>query len=285
MGRHALDSADVQAIRDLPGENYLIDLESASLDLGFHFRASEHWSGYAIATAISYGGGFMDSTIESFHDSFGFSTFGRAALAKNRVNVVYDLKSSQYTSIGPPSHGGIADPVIGVRYVTTLGESAWRLSAEAAAKVALSGRRAFLSTGRSDYGVQLALQHVAQRYAFYLNTSAVYYAGATFPVPQDSRIVTTVVSGIEYALTSRTNVILQGYASPSVYSRSETEMDELLKDKFQLTLGVRHRRLRSLWSFGVTENLQNLNNTPDIGFQLGFAYFPSRRPDSHGGAR
>jgi hypothetical protein len=27
-------------------------------------------------------------------------------------------------------------------------------------------------------------------------------------------------------------------------------------------------------TFGVTENLQNLYNTPDVGFQLGFAWVP-----------
>ena len=33
---------------------------------------------------------------------------------------------------------------------------------------------------------------------------------------------------------------------------------------------------RFLFSFGITENLQNFNNTPDIGVQLGVAYIPAR---------
>jgi hypothetical protein len=41
-----------------------------------------------------------------------------------------------------------------------------------------------------------------------------------------------------------------------------------------LSLGFRHRFDNLLTSFAVTENLQNLNNTPDIGFQLGFAWAP-----------
>src|SRR5690242_17445370 len=32
-GRHEIGPAEIQAIRDLPGENYLMDLESATLDL------------------------------------------------------------------------------------------------------------------------------------------------------------------------------------------------------------------------------------------------------------
>ena len=29
-----------------------------------------------------------------------------------------------------------------------------------------------------------------------------------------------------------------------------------------------------LYTFGITENLQNVNNTPDVGFQLGLACIP-----------
>ncbi len=32
-------------------------------------------------------------------------------------------------------------------------------------------------------------------------------------------------------------------------------------------------------SFAITENLQNLNNTPDIGFQIGIAWVPSIMPE------
>jgi hypothetical protein len=37
---------------------------------------------------------------------------------------------------------------------------------------------------------------------------------------------------------------------------------------------LRHRVGHHVWTVGVTENLQNINNTPDLGFQVGFAYVP-----------
>ena len=43
-----------------------------------------------------------------------------------------------------------------------------------------------------------------------------------------------------------------------------------------ILLYARHRSNNMLFTFGITENLQNINNTPDIGFQLGFAYLPKR---------
>ena len=69
--------AEIQAIQDLPGENYLLDLEAATFAFTAHYKISPEWSAYATLSAVSYVDGFLDGTIESFHDTFGFSSFGR----------------------------------------------------------------------------------------------------------------------------------------------------------------------------------------------------------------
>lgn len=273
-GRVDLGPRQLQEIRDLPGENYLLDLESSLLDLTFHYKFSGHWTGYVIASAISYQGGFLDSTIEGFHDTFGFSSFGRPAARRNDVNLIYDLKSTQFASFAAPTGGGFTDPTLGVRYVGFVLPDRWQLALEAAIKLPIGGRRTLLSTGRTDYGVQASLQRRGRRHAWYVNPSLVYYAGAEFPMPQDSQVVPTLILGYEYGLTDRTNINLQGYISQSVYSSRQTELEELLGKKYQYSIGVRHRIDRFLISFAMTENLQNVNNTPDVGFQLGLAYVP-----------
>ena len=274
LGRRELDATDLQAIRDLPGENYLVDYEAAALDVTLHYKLSENLSGYLIANAVSYGGGFLDSTIESFHDSFGFSTFGRPAASRNDVNLIYDLKSGQAAYFEAPTSGGLSDPTIGLRYAGLSFTKNWRLALEGAVKIPVAGDRLLLSTGRTDYGVQASLQRFGNRHAAYLNAAAVYYAGARHPAPQESQLVPTLILGYEYRWTRRTHLNLQGYISDSVYSHKTTDLDELLGLKYQITLGLRHWRDNLLWSFAVTENLQNINNTPDIGFQLGLAYIP-----------
>jgi hypothetical protein len=275
-GRRDLTAADVQAIRALPGENYLLDLELALLDVTFHYKISDVWTAYVITSGVSYQGGFLDSTIEGFHDTFGFSTFGRPAVTRNQVNLIYDLKSTQFASLGTPTDGGLLDPTIGVRYTGfDLGRN-WTLATEVAVKVPIKGRRALLSTGHTDYGVQASLQRKGQHHAFYIDAAAVYYDGSTQLSPQDSQVIPTLIFGYERILTSRTNINLQGYISESVYSHDETDLDELLGEKYQVSLGVRHRMSNFLLTFGVTENLQNINNTPDIGFQLGLAWVPLR---------
>jgi Protein of unknown function (DUF3187) len=273
-GRRELGPAELAAIQSLPGENYLIDLELAAFDVIFHYKFSDIWTAYLITSAVSYHGGFLDGTIESFHDTFGFSSFGRQAVSRNDVNVVYDLKSVQLASFGAPSDGGFLDPTLGVRYIGVSLPNPWSMALEAAIQVPVGGERAFLSTGELDYGLQASLQRRGANHAFYANAAAVYYGGSEFPVPDDAQLIPTLILGYERALTERTNVNFQVYASTSVYGREQTDLDELTGEKYQYSIGLRHRTGSFLITFGFTENVQNINNTPDIGFQLGVAYVP-----------
>jgi hypothetical protein len=44
FGRRELGPADAEAIRDLPGENYLLDLETAIFDLIVHYKFADNMS-------------------------------------------------------------------------------------------------------------------------------------------------------------------------------------------------------------------------------------------------
>jgi len=277
-GRREIGPAEVAAIQALPGENYLLDLEAATLDLTMHYKISSQWTVYAIATALSYHGGFMDSGIEKFHETFGFSTFGRHAVSRNETNLILDLKSSQVVLMDAPRTSGFSDPTFGLRYTGFKLPGRWQMSVETAVKVPLEGERLLLSTGRTDYGLQASVRRLGRRNALHVDFAAVYYAGQDIPAQQDAQVVPTIVVGWERQMTGRTNVNLQGYASKSVYRHEQTDLKELLSDKFQLSLGVRHRFDCCVVSFAATENLQNLNNTPDIGFQVGFAWVPRLKP-------
>ena len=273
-GRRELSTAELQEIRNLPGENYLLDLESAALDVTFHYQLDDAWSAYLIAGAVSYEGGFLDSLVETFHRTFGDSSFGRPAVKRNEVNFIFDLKSAQAASLGSTTRGGYTDPVLGLRYAGFRMPVGWALSVEAAVKVPVGTRSSMLSTGHVDYGLQASLQRRSGRHALYLDAAAVYYGGGDFPVPQDAQVIPTLIVGYERRLTNATNITLQAYVSKSVYSHEQTDLSELTGTKYQYSLGLHHRMKQLLFSFGITENVQNLNNTPDIGFQLGVFYSP-----------
>src|SRR5258706_7778220 len=83
-GRRRLGPADLAAIRALPGEAYLVDLELGLVDVALHKRLTEHWSVNATFSGVNYSGGFFGGTIESFHKTFGFHSYGRPAGRRNK---------------------------------------------------------------------------------------------------------------------------------------------------------------------------------------------------------
>jgi hypothetical protein len=275
--RRTITEADVAAINALPGENYLIDLELAQLDVALHRQFTEDWGGYLIVSAAMYGGGFLDGGIEQVHSAFDIDDYGRPALRRNQSNIVLDLKGSQYSSLDAGPRSGLLDPTIGVRYSGFELPRPWTLVLEGAAKVPLAGRRPWLSTGRLDTGLQASLARQSKHHAVYVNASLVNYSGTSGEFPLEQRLLPTLVVALDSHLSSSTHSILQLYASPSVYDERDTEREDLRKTKLQLSLGLRHRRGPHVFSFALTENLANLSNTPDIGLQLGWDYRPGLR--------
>jgi Protein of unknown function (DUF3187) len=276
--RTAITPTELQAIRDLPGENYLVDLELAELDMTFNYKFAPHWGAYLIVSGVSYEGGFLDGTIEKFHNTFGFSNSGRKAVRHNDTNIILDLKSEQFASLGEtPTRGGLLDPTLGIRYSGARLFKHWDLILEAAVKVPVAGERTLLSTGKADFGIQATLQRFYRNHALYVGASGVYYDGTTSLVPTPAQVIPTLVLGYEQRLGADTHVVLQGYVSPSVYSKHETDLDGLRATKYQLSLGLYHRIGGGLLSFAFTENLVNMGNTPDIGVQLGWTYSPAFR--------
>lgn len=273
--RRRLGPADVAAIQALPGENYLFDMELVELDVTFHYKFTDRFGAFFVLSGVNYDGGFLDGPIESFHGMFGFENNGRPAVRRDDVSLIADLKSANMAFLDAPTRGGLLDPTIGIRYSRPQPVSGWNIVLEAAAKVPWRGQEDFLSTGRTDVGVQATLQRFADHHAWYVSGSGVWYDGRTAMTPTDPQIVPTLIVGYERKVSEKTHLILQAYASDSVYTRADTELDGLLNVKYQLSLGVYRRFGRGVLSFAFTENLQNFNNTPDAGLQLGFAYSPA----------
>ena len=273
--RHTITQADATAIRALPGEAYLLDLELGLLDITLHRQLTDRWSVNVTASAVHYGGGFLDGTVEDFHKTFGLGSAYRNYAARNKANVIVDLKGVQSTYIDSVPEGGMLDPVLGVRYSLMPGPSRWNLVLESSVKVPVAGERNFLSTGNADVGVQATLQGFAGRHAGYLSAAAVRTRGDAFTPYDRTQIIPTYIAGYELSLTHRTGVIAQFSVSPGVLNHNETDLPELLGKKYQISFGVRHRIDASVFSAAFTENMVNLNNTPDIGFQFGWTYSPS----------
>jgi hypothetical protein len=270
--RRRLDTQDVAAIMAMDGEDYLVDLELAELSVTVTRQISDRLAGYVVLGAVGYGGGAFDGAIESFHDAFGMQNNGRTSLPRGQINVLFDLAGRREAIVDGDSRSGVLDPTLGLRYSVPSLPAPWQLDVEVAAKLPWSGRRAWLSTGHTDLGMQLTAAYPWRRHAVFASASLVHYAGAAERRMDyhTEKLLPALVAGFESRLGARTNSIVQFYASPSVYDRNETRVRELRANKYLLSVGLRHLRGRQLYTIAFTENVANFNNTPDAGLQLGW---------------
>lgn len=270
-GRGELTQQDVDNILALRGDTYLFDGSLDLLQFTTHYGLSNNWSVYFSLPMMRLGGGFMDGTIESFHDTFGFSTFGRDFLPRNQVNAVVSLGDQEIVFLDVPPISGVGDPIFGIRYYWRI-DSANAFSFELAHKEVVQDPKFFRTTGASDTGIQLNWHHFAGDSAFYVNASAVKL-GSADPFPGNTRnIMPKLNFAWEYRLQEKLNLLLQFNAQRSLF-RNGTD-PEISSDVYQASIGLRQRRGEFVWSYALTENLVNFNNTADIGIHLGFAWIP-----------
>jgi hypothetical protein len=140
---------------------------------------------------------------------------------------------------------------------------------EGAVKVPRADQELFVSTGEVDVGMQVSAQRFFRRNALYATSSAVYFDSPSSDLAQDQWIPTVIV-GWETRLSAHLGLVLQVYGSRSTVQ--ETDLPELSADKLQATLGLQWMMKGNAVRFGLTENLANYNNTPDVGLSLSFAH-------------
>ena len=272
--RRKLGPAELADLEALPGENFLFDMELAELDVTLHYKFSDRWGGYLVLSGVNYSGGFLDATIESFHDLTGFDSGGRPNVHRNDVTLFADLKSANLAFIGAPTHGGLLDPTIGIRYSSDRQMKGWDVVVEAAAKVAFRGQEDF---PRPQVGLRLA--------------------GDVAAILRSPRLVRERLGRVLRRVDEHDADGGADRADAHHRLRAETQSEDasrlagIREQQRVFTRGHRssgiaryqvpaeHRRLPSAQSrrlfFAFTENLQNFNNTPDVALQIGWAFSPS----------
>jgi hypothetical protein len=263
-----LRAEDAQALLSRSHDTYFVDVEVGVADLIVQRPLNPQLSAFFELPYIHYGEGKLDSVIENFHDEIGAGAMGRDLVARNRFQIVYRFGNSHLQMLNREVRGGFGDPIAGVRYTPSLPNSPWQFGLEAAAKLPVAGERLLLSTGETDFGVQASTRRSFGRTTLQANASAVYYSGGI--ESPDDEIIPTLIVACSYAVTPATSIIVQSYGSRSPVRH--TTVDGLKDNKYQLSLGLQASADSWTWSFAVTENIVNFNNTPDVGFQLGLSY-------------
>ncbi len=268
--RGEIGPRDVTAIAALGEDTFLFDGELGYAKATGHYAFTDRLSGYVSVPFHYFGGGYFDSAIENFHDMFGFDSFGREYISRNDFQAVATIDGETFALLERPTSGGIGDPVLGLRYYIPLRNHS-AVTFELAHKFAFQDPDKFRTTGSDDSGAQISWHVHGLKNSFYTSV-AVVRTGDAEPFPQFTRhVIPSVNLAWERHLLDGVNVIFQVNAARSLFEKGDPE---LTANVYQASLGLRHRAGRFVWSYALTENLVNFNNTADLGFHVGFAWMP-----------
>lgn len=264
--RAPLRAADFDQLAAAEGDAFYFDGSISVLNLAMHYGISEQLALYAIVPVHRYHGGSLDATIESFHRKAGFDDFGRDLVARDQFQGFFKIGNHVTELRAAPRGTGFADPVVGVRRRgLALGE--WDVVLEAAIKLPWGANDPLFSSGRADAGVQASVQRQWEENALYFSLSHVYFGGSDNFGTSLHRQIPALSGAWETRIGRTTSVILQFSAARSIFS-GDTD-PELAANQYQLSAGVRHASGNMHYTFALTENIVNFNNTPDIGFHFG----------------
>ena len=76
--RRPITAADMDAIRAMPGDAYLVDGEYGLIDLTLHYKASSHFGAYLTIPYFFFGGGGLDQPPEETSAALSSSSPARA---------------------------------------------------------------------------------------------------------------------------------------------------------------------------------------------------------------
>jgi len=264
--RSALGTDDFAALRDLEGDAFYFDGSISVLNLSWHYGVSDTIAVYGVLPVHRYHGGSLDTAIESFHSKAGFSDFGRDLVARDQFQGYFRIGDSETVLDQAPRGTGFADPVVGIRH-RGLRLGAWDVVLEFAAKLPLGARDPLFSSGHADVGAQVSLQRQWADHGLYISISHVAFGGSDDFGDAVNRQIPSATVAWETRIGRNTSAILQATAARSVFAGATDP--ELAANQYQMSAGVRHVSGALHYTFAITENLVNFNNTPDIGFHVG----------------
>ena len=264
-----LDSSDVAFITSLPqGQAYYIDGEFSMLEFAFHWGVSKRIDLGIGLNYIHYGGHLLDEIIFDFHDAVGVGQAGREHVIDNNVQVILGRDDGRdIILVNRPSSGGPSDPNLFLRYALPEFATHWRGNLEVGVKAPLMDENKFLSTGSWDIGYQLTFDRRFIRDALIFNFGTVFPGKFKQTDFQPPNLHFVNISWLHrFQRWSKTRSFVQALLAEHPYREIvDSALSEL---EFQITAGLKWDTSAGIFGVGLTENVLNFDNTPDIGFHF-----------------
>lgn len=259
--------------------------ERADEDLFLFDTETERWSWsvlYGLSDAVMleaelpllrFGDGFLDPVIEHFHSAFGFPDDSRPDFRRN-TSEAFLYVDRQFLYFRPDDLDGIGlgDLVLSSKFRLLRGGRVWpMLMTRVAIKLPTGDPQKLRGSGSVDYGLNLIASKVFAKSCLHLNVGAVVPGKWQLAPELNLSPVYTVLLSYERFVGKNSSLIIQDLASSNVLTGVTNSA--IGKVSHEITVGVKMDYRQSLrWTFSLTENYAQYNNSPDIGFHIGVMY-------------
>ncbi len=254
-------SSEGEGIYFADGELYLTTL-GISGGLGRHVEVS------LSVPVVSFQGGFGDSLIGGFHDTFGLSQTGRDGVAEDLYTIyVRDADGNEVFRNRDPA-GGLADIIASVK-VGLPAPARWDFAADVNLKLPTGEEESLYSSGSADFGIQLQTARRFSRSSLHA-AAGILGLGASETFHIDSQVLFGGLVGWE-VLIGEWSLIAQVTASESPFEPLDIEkLDDLA---FLIDIGFKKGFDNRMVVFGaLTENFVNFGSSLDVGLHAGWSW-------------
>ena len=258
----SLDITNTLNVEENSNENLVIDFESYHLRFGYLHALNDDWAIKLDIPVIHYGGGFLDNTIDNWHEFFGLPRADRPNVSDDQFQVAYSLNGQTLINY-ESSDSGLGDIQLALsRQLVKNTDSALSLWTSIDLP---TGSQANLTSNDS---IDLSLW-LAGDYHFHPEWNVDANIGVLFP--GESNIENLQVedqvlfghAGIQWQVDEDFDLRIQFNGHNRFYSNSELK---ILGAAYNITFGGSiHVSHCSDFDIAVSEDIQ-VGATPDVSF-------------------
>ena len=269
-GRGPVTLADFRALAsDRPdGGVFLVDGELYRTAIAARHGLGNGIQVELVLPILSFQGGALDTVVEGFHDTAGFSQVGRKGAPRDAVLVYAGGRHGELFIEDDPGVA-LGDLVLGAKFALAAPNEArrFRLALETLIKLPTGEAEPLLSSGGTDLGAQLLLTRYYARSCLH-GSVGLLYLEASPGLGTSAQLLPTAMVAWEQSLGPEMSGLAQLTVSESPFR--DLELDELARASFQVTLGIKKVvGPKHVLFVGLTENIATFNSSPDVGLHLG----------------
>ena len=260
--------------RAAPANEYrlFVDSETLRVSVDLDWRIVSRVQIGATMPFLKHGGGFLDGAVEGFHRMFNLSNGGREWTPRNDygVFVVRDrrfwIRSVESADFRP------GDLVLRMKTPLSRDGGELTLSLAGAVKLPTGNLETLTGSGGTDFQVALfATWRPEQDMVFHANLAHSRLGKPTLGEGFPLRSISTLLLAFEYRTTGRLAALVQTLVNIGPFPSSK--LGPLNRTAIEATAGVRYALSESVsLDMGLTENLSQYQNTPDVGLHAGILW-------------